>query len=56
VGANAQGHASRAQSSTAVRANINRPQKPFAIATAMYREIGMTYWLEKANRELKELM
>ena len=24
-------------------------------ATTMYREMGMTYWLEKADTELKEL-
>jgi tetratricopeptide (TPR) repeat protein len=27
----------------------------FAIATTMYREMGMTYWLDRANTELKEL-
>jgi len=27
----------------------------FAAATSMYREMGMTYWLEKAQREMKEL-
>ncbi len=24
-------------------------------ATTMYREMGMTYWLEKAEKEMKEL-
>jgi hypothetical protein len=24
-------------------------------ATKMYRDMGMTYWLEKAERELKEM-
>jgi class 3 adenylate cyclase/tetratricopeptide (TPR) repeat protein len=27
----------------------------FATATSMYRELGMTYWLEKAERETKDL-
>ncbi len=27
----------------------------FASATTLYRELGMTYWLEKAEREMKEL-
>ncbi len=27
----------------------------FAAATSMYREMGMTYWLEKAEREMSEL-
>ena len=26
-----------------------------ATATAMYREMGMTYWLEKAEAEMAEL-
>jgi hypothetical protein len=26
----------------------------FAIATTMYREMGMTYWLEKAEAEIRE--
>jgi len=29
-------------------------QEHLAIATTMYREMGMTYWLEKAERETKE--
>ena len=24
-------------------------------ATTMYREMGMTYWLEQADREMKEI-
>ncbi len=28
----------------------------FAAATSMYRGMGMAYWLEKAEREMKELM
>jgi hypothetical protein len=30
-------------------------QEHLATATTMYREMGMTYWLEKAEAELKEL-
>ena len=30
-------------------------QEHLTIATAMYREMGMTYWLETAEAELKEL-
>jgi hypothetical protein len=30
-------------------------QKHLANATTMYREMGMTYWLEKAEHEMKEL-
>jgi tetratricopeptide (TPR) repeat protein len=30
-------------------------QNHFAIATAMYREMGMTYWLEKAETETTQL-
>jgi hypothetical protein len=26
-----------------------------ATATTMYREMGMTYWVEQAEREMKEL-
>jgi hypothetical protein len=35
----------------------NRPQadEHFATATTMYREMRMTYWLEKIQREIKEL-
>ncbi len=31
-------------------------QEHFATATTMYREMGMTYWLEKAEGEMRELM
>ena len=27
----------------------------FATATTMYREMGMTYWLEKAEADMKQL-
>jgi tetratricopeptide (TPR) repeat protein len=30
-------------------------QEHFTIATAMYREMGMTYWLEQAEAELRQL-
>jgi hypothetical protein len=30
-------------------------QEHFATASMMYREMGMTYWLERATTELKEL-
>jgi tetratricopeptide (TPR) repeat protein len=30
-------------------------QEHLTTATAMYREMGMTYWLEKAEAEMKEL-
>jgi len=30
-------------------------QEHLAIATAMYREMGMTYWLEQADREMRQL-
>ncbi len=30
-------------------------QEHLTTATTMYREMGMTYWLEKAEAELKEL-
>jgi hypothetical protein len=29
--------------------------KHLATATAMYREMGMTYWLGKAETEMREL-
>jgi hypothetical protein len=29
-----------------------RPQEHLTTATTMYREMGMTYWLEKAEVEL----
>ena len=30
-------------------------QKHPTTATAMYRDMGMTYWLEKAEAEIKEI-
>ena len=30
-------------------------QEHLATATTMYREMGMTYWLEKAEAEMREL-
>jgi len=30
-------------------------QEHFTIATAMYREMGMTYWLEQAEAELRQM-
>jgi len=30
-------------------------QEHLAIATAMYREMGMTYWLAQADREMRQL-
>ena len=30
-------------------------QKHFTTATTMYREMGLTYWLDRATTELKEL-
>ena len=30
-------------------------QEDLAIATAMYREMDMTYWLEQAEEELRQL-
>jgi hypothetical protein len=30
-------------------------QQHLATATMMYREMGMTYWLEKAEIEMREL-
>jgi tetratricopeptide (TPR) repeat protein len=32
-----------------------RAQEHLATATTMYREMGMTYWLEKAEAEMREL-
>ena len=32
--------------------NREQAQKHLTTATTMYREMGMTYWLEKANTEL----
>jgi hypothetical protein len=30
-------------------------QEHFATATTMFRDMGMTYWLEKAEAEMREL-
>ena len=30
-------------------------QEHFTTATTMYREMGMTYWLEKAEAEMRSL-
>jgi len=35
-------------------AKREQAQKHLSIATTMYREMGMTYWLEQAERETKE--
>jgi hypothetical protein len=32
-----------------------RAQEHLATATTMYREMGMTHWLEKAEAEVREL-
>jgi hypothetical protein len=34
---------------------LEQAQEHITTATTMYREMGMTYWLEKADTELKEL-
>jgi len=31
-------------------------QEHLTTATTMYREMGMTYWLEKAEAQMRELM
>ena len=37
------------------RTDIREPaQEHFTTATTMYREMGMTYWLEKAEAEMGE--
>lgn len=33
----------------------NQAQGHLATATTMYREMGMTYWLEQAEAEMSEL-
>jgi hypothetical protein len=38
-------------SSTAASAGAPESSKHFGIATSLYREMGMTYWLEKAEAE-----
>jgi hypothetical protein len=39
----------------AERAAIFIDRRHVATATTMYREMGMTYWLEKAAAEVREL-
>jgi hypothetical protein len=33
----------------------DQAQEHLTTATTMYREMGMTYWLEKAEQEVREL-
>jgi hypothetical protein len=33
----------------------DQAQEHLTTATTMYREMGMTYWLEKAEQEIREL-
>jgi hypothetical protein len=33
----------------------DQEREHFATATTMYREMGMTYWLEKAEAEIRSL-
>jgi len=40
-------------SSTGAVASASR-QEHLATATTMYREMGMTYWLEQAEAEMRE--
>jgi hypothetical protein len=35
--------------------NRAQAQERLTTATSMYRDMGMTYWLEKAEAEVKEL-
>jgi hypothetical protein len=42
---------SASASSTNARVSTSRAQDHLATATTMYREMGMTYWLEKAEAE-----
>jgi predicted ATPase/class 3 adenylate cyclase len=37
------------------RSNCDRAQEYLTIATTMYREMGMTYWLEQAEAALRQL-
>jgi hypothetical protein len=39
------------RSSTGARARASRRREHLTTATTMYREMGMTYWLEKAEAE-----
>lgn len=36
--------------------NLQEAERSVATATAMYREMGMLYWLERAEAEMKELV
>ena len=36
-------------------ASGEQAQEHFATATAMYREMDMAYWLEKADAEVREI-
>jgi hypothetical protein len=40
---------------TASRGNRGQAQGHPAIATAIYREMGMTYWLEQVAVEMRQL-
>jgi hypothetical protein len=35
--------------------NLEQAREHLTTATAMYRDMGMTYWLEKADAEMQEL-
>ena len=35
--------------------NQHEAQQHLTTATTMYRDMGMTYWLEKAEAEMREL-
>ena len=35
--------------------NLEQAREHLTAATTMYREMGMTYWLEKAEAEMREL-
>ena len=39
-------------SSPGARASPSRPSERLTTATTMYREMGMTYWLEQAEAEM----
>jgi hypothetical protein len=39
----------------AARANPEQAQEHLTTAIAMHREMGMTYWLEQAEVELRQL-
>jgi hypothetical protein len=42
-------------SSTGARASASRHREHLAIATTMYRDMDMRFWLKKAEAELKGL-